>query len=923
MNLTKSFHFAPIALLAIATAAPLSVAAQNTNTRVPHSSQYLKAYAKPNSVLRFDVNKDIKTCNIPEAPIKWGMDVAWNWDVNVERGTNFIGKDILSVGVGRVSFQPSDLVDANGNLSAAQKATLDSRLNNIKKTGVKTINLNCDHEVLMNKDSYPNCDKNYANYNGKPEEWYKVIKATMKYCQSKGFTVVSVSPYNEPDYTGWKEGSKSEFKEIAKLIAADPDFEGVRICAGNTLNCDEALGWYNAVKPYVSEGNTHQLAGSFANYKTFWQTVRADGNYATADELHNTMEAFVGIHYGMQAGIWWGYDALSRGEFCKASANGKEIGYAESTGTWSAGTVYKRENGRVDAFLGGSERQANTTTFDLVSTTRPVYFDGHGPYYNYQMTIPGGTGYQKGQTNAERMIQVLYGEDVPLNPLTNGEYMLLNKQKYVISANSASSGSNVGVTNSTTYSSTQGWVLEAVPSTVGGDFTYYYVKSAANTNLYMNLRDFSRNPNGTFLLYQQENHGANEQFSFEYAGNDYWYIRVRESGLYLQQSGTSLVQNTFTGDDTQKWMLRSTSINSKSTTTSNNNAAPPANLAAEGETAGIRLTWDASTAIVAKPFTYNVLRAEKSDNPQWDVIARKVDGTEFFDNMVVPGREYIYKVKTVNKYDLTSTTASPEATAKVKSDKGLVARYTFETSIEDETDNMLDAALPGTPAYGSGNYKKEGNQSLKLSSSFAQLPGISMMSKEMTIAMWVYIPIVTGNYNRVFDFGSDTDHYMFLSPKGDNKCVFAMKNGGAEQRIETSLLSYGWRHVAVTISDEEVTLYVGGEKKVSSKDITIRPNDILATNAYLGRSQFEADPLFSTTYFDDVRIYNYPLTADEVKKAMNGEVFDGIENINAEQNNGAKAASDKVYSIDGKQINSKKSNKPELRIMSGKKVVVK
>ena len=76
---------------------------------------------------------------------------------------------------------------------------------------------------------------------------------------------------------------------------------------GNTLNCDEALPWYNALKDYLDEGNTHQLAGSFDNYALFFQTVKNDGKVVTADELHNVGEAIVGVEYGMENGIWWSF----------------------------------------------------------------------------------------------------------------------------------------------------------------------------------------------------------------------------------------------------------------------------------------------------------------------------------------------------------------------------------------------------------------------------------------------------------------------------------------------------------------------------------------------------------------------------------------------------------------------------------------
>ena len=90
--------------------------------------------------------------------------------------------------------------------------------------------------------------------------------------------------------------------------------------------------------------------------------MRAGGKYATAGELHNVMEAMVGVEYGMQTGIWWGSAEQARGEFMKASA-GERLGYAENRKAWSAASVYRAPSGRVQAFLGCSERQARPSTY--------------------------------------------------------------------------------------------------------------------------------------------------------------------------------------------------------------------------------------------------------------------------------------------------------------------------------------------------------------------------------------------------------------------------------------------------------------------------------------------------------------------------------------------------------------------------------
>ena len=151
--------------------------------RTPHSNMWLKAFPKSDAQVNYQYDG-----TGTEYKVSWGMDTAWDWDYNVRRGTNHIGKENLSTG--RISFQPSDLVDDSGNLSSAQTQALRSRINHIKLSGVKDVVLNCDHEAL-----------NSTNYYGKPQEWYKVIKASVKFAQAMGMNIVSILPFNEPDYT--------------------------------------------------------------------------------------------------------------------------------------------------------------------------------------------------------------------------------------------------------------------------------------------------------------------------------------------------------------------------------------------------------------------------------------------------------------------------------------------------------------------------------------------------------------------------------------------------------------------------------------------------------------------------------------------------------------------------------------------------
>ena len=841
----------------------------------------------------FHVDADLSQQPIPDAPLLWGMDVAWDSEDNVRRGTNYIGKEDLSVG--RVSFQPSDLVGEGDVLSAAQQAALQRRLNHIALSGVKDIVLNCDHEVLCNKDNYPNCDQNYANYYGKPEEWLKVIRASVKYCRNKGFNVVTISPFNEPDYTNWKEGTKAHFKEIARLISEDPELQGIRISAGNTLNCDQADSWYTAVKPYATEGNTHQLAGSFDNYAAFWQKVRRDGNHATADELHNVGEAFIGAHYGMQTGIWWGWDGAARGEYCKASRHGKEIGYGENRSAWAAATVYKREDGRTDAFLGTSERQAYPSSFEFVSADRLAYFDGYGPYYNYVVDMPGGTGYQQGQVNAERMVGIQYGEDVPADPITPGNYVIMNaNSKMCLSTYDGSTSARATVAQrrvtGTSFQAIHQWTVESLPAGSGGDQGYFLLRWVKNTSYLIDVNNWSTSTGASLIAYPGGK-GTNEQWFVEYAGDNYWYIRSRHSGFYMEVEGASTSQNAaiklnaFTGNDNQKWRFLPAEEKARLETT-----APdaPTGLRAEAGVASVRLTWEASASTDVKG--YRVVR-------DGDVIARCVTGTEFIDNDVRPDMKHLYHVKAMDQSRNLSA-ASEEVETTLSDQPALLMRYTFEKEIADKSGNEWNPMTGDTPAYQT-LYKKEGTAALNLNGSasrYLMLPANVGYYDRMTLSMWVYASKIS-NWMRIFDFGNGTDQYMFLTPSNGSEMRLVFKNGGEEQVLSTTKLkASGWHFVAVTLDTDSVSLYVDGQQ-VKSTDITIRPTDFLPKHNFLGWSQFASDPAF-TGYLDDVRFYNFPLTVEQLDELRAGNEPVGLEAI--EQQTVETEAP--VYTLDGRRL---------------------
>jgi hypothetical protein len=325
--------------------------------------------------------------------------------------------------------------------------------------------------------------------------------------------------------------------------------------------------------------------------------------------------------------------------------------------------------------------------------------------------------------------------------------------------------------------------------------------------------------------------------------------------------------------------------------------------------AAVKLTWTASVSSDA--VAYEILRSKNTD--EWDVIGRMISGTEFIDNDVTPDVTYTYKVKTINKARNRSA-ASATVEGKTTSAKSMVEYLQFEENSFDETDNINDGVTSGDITYSTTQVKK-GTASIRLngSNAYVKLPASVADRKVMTIATWAYINSQT-SWMRVFDFGNNTNQYMFFTPNNGKEARFVMKNNGNEQILSADKLSTGWHHISVAISGDNVALYIDGEMKASSSTITIRPSDIRPRLNYIGRSQFSADPLFYG-YIDDFRIYNYALSSEDVKKLYNGEEPTGIVKKSLRDKDEYKSSV--IYDLSGRRLNSAKKG---INIINGKVV---
>ncbi|MBD0384059.1 LamG-like jellyroll fold domain-containing protein [Paenibacillus sedimenti] len=193
--------------------------------------------------------------------------------------------------------------------------------------------------------------------------------------------------------------------------------------------------------------------------------------------------------------------------------------------------------------------------------------------------------------------------------------------------------------------------------------------------------------------------------------------------------------------------------------------------------------------------------------------------------------------------------------------------YSFDGNA-DNSFGPTHGIVEGQAVYAEGKFGKA--IQMNGTDNFVTLPASHPLSASDTITVATWVNWKGGNsWQRIFDFGNDTNQYLFLTPRsGGNTLRFAIKNGSSEQMVETSQLGVNeWVHVAVTLGGGTAKLYVNGELKATKSGFTIKPSDFKPVNNYIGKSQWP-DPLLNGM-LDEFFVYNYVLSDDEIKAVYN------------------------------------------------------
>lgn len=204
---------------------------------------------------------------------------------------------------------------------------------------------------------------------------------------------------------------------------------------------------------------------------------------------------------------------------------------------------------------------------------------------------------------------------------------------------------------------------------------------------------------------------------------------------------------------------------------------------------------------------------------------------------------------------------------------GLLAYYRFDetsgTTAADSSGNGQTASLSGGATFSAGI---QGNAvTLNGTSQYVSVPsGLLSNAASFSVSAWVKLTS-SPTWCRLFDFGSGTTAYMFLSPNsGSATTRFAITSAGLgqEQQVNTTspLPTGSWEHVVVTLSGSTATLYLQGVSVAQNTSMTLTPTSLGSTpQTWIGRSQYGSDP-YLNGQIDNFRVYGRALTPSEVRE---------------------------------------------------------
>ncbi len=202
--------------------------------------------------------------------------------------------------------------------------------------------------------------------------------------------------------------------------------------------------------------------------------------------------------------------------------------------------------------------------------------------------------------------------------------------------------------------------------------------------------------------------------------------------------------------------------------------------------------------------------------------------------------------------------------------------YDYDAVVGDESTGTFESTegIVGDAGYLDGN-------------TYLQLPeNILVGSQGLTITSWVKVSELPPAYSHLFhfDYWPATDNSIWISFDGNAEGLAAgsMLDDYSNVRIASSSSRVAvneWAHIAYTLNDDAVTLYLNGKKIAESTEWGMDASDLYTTSHnFIGRAYWW-DPLLKAS-IDEFKMYDKVLSIEEIVAESEGKIkLSGLNSI--------------------------------------------
>ncbi len=277
---------------------------------------------------------------------------------------------------------------------------------------------------------------------------------------------------------------------------------------------------------------------------------------------------------------------------------------------------------------------------------------------------------------------------------------------------------------------------------------------------------------------------------------------------------------------------------------------------------------------------------------------------------------YYYQIEATNSAGTVTSTIGNFTTATAQ----IIAEYNFNNTYNNANGTTPFASNAGTSFLTDRHGNANSAIYISQTGTTATIPGLPYGGNTRTVSLWVKLDGVGGTYNFLYSYGTTgSPEGAFINP---TSAIHFSPNNTATTTNSAQI----WYHYVFTYDGTTSKIYKNGTllNSVAVAKNTVNNSDLFR----LGLSEGGA-PNYFTGFIDDLKIYNYALSASEVANLYNNNStlavsdFSKAEKITVYPNPvkdilniNAEITKAEIFNLSGAKIKESKSSKIDMSKLS-------